>query len=244
MALSKNFSRKILHFFGTVFARYGKKMYFMHMKKIVFISAILMAMMSCTKALDNEKVDEVSNIEFTNTVTCNGTSYELSEVEIEVNDYDYEDIGLSEPFFYIDGQGKKITSEVNTSYGHYSEYDFVGFSVAIPTSNYGKMCNLLKRNTYGAIGFGKGSAVEEVITGVGWTQSITKVEGASFISTAEGDSSNKIEDGDSKPMANPKVAKYYIEVERTYEDFYKLYVEFEDADGNKYVLSYKGEKEK
>ena len=196
-------------------------------------------MASCTKALD---IDKVENLTFTNTVTYNGKSYEITDLDISIDENSVDETGLNDPVFYIEGRGMKLITEGSTGILETETYEFVGFSIAIPESNHGKIFNLKDNDTYGMVSFGTGTKTK-VKVGIGYTETTGDVKGSGYIKTPKRTESIEIVGDDEKEIALPKTAKYYLDFERTYKDVYKLYVVYEDANGNRYELSYKGDKE-
>lgn len=208
------------------------------------VPAILMAMMSCEKTLNidfSDKKDDVDKIEFTNTVTHNGKAYPITEAKIKVEDEGIGYYGYDEPIFEVQFASKEIISEVTGGNRYTCEYNMIVAEAFVPASNFGKMYNLNDKNTTGLFGFGKTHNIEGWI-GQANAHNVDEVE-LTVYGYMSGNKGYYDEDGNLVEKKAPKVAKYYIEIERTYKEFYKVYIEFEDADGNKYAVSYKGDKE-
>ncbi len=212
------------------------------MRKIIFISAIIMAMTSCAKALDTERIDNVDDINFTNTITHNGRSYEITNIDIYIEDDMDGEWGFTEPSFIIEGEARHIVSERILRNERTTVYDVVAFEAVIPVSNYGKSHDISGGESRGAMAFGKGRRTE-IRDEYGYSVASSGIKGILCVNSDNGLTSETVTEEGSTPTGNPKRAMYYIDVERTYADFYRLRMIFEDSEGNKYSVAYKGEKE-
>lgn len=215
------------------------------MKKFIVILATLMAMMSCEKTLTvdfTDKKNEIENLEFTNTVTYNGKEYPITKFRIDAEDDGYPYYGYDEPTFDIYCEAKHAISEtiVGDYTSYYYEYEAAFIGGYIPTSTLGKMINLNSKDARGVFGFGK-SHVVEGHTGNAIIHNVDNTDEFTY-GYVNGQKGYFDENANLVNKATPKVVKYYIDIEHTYKEIYKVYIEFEDADSNKYVLSYKGEK--
>lgn len=217
----------------------------------ILSTIILLSLMSCEKTLTIQFGDDAQNIEtveFTNTVTLNGETYTLSDLSIyvEENGTDFiDDIAyITEPVFVIEGEARRLTGTTSMDGSTASNYDIVSFFTVIPTTNYGKTYNLKDKKTYGGIAFGFGKVIE-LRNGYGLAQTTTDTKGSLYFSTQDGDTSRSFTDSEDylTNASSPKKANYYIDIENTYKKFYKVYIQYEDANGDKYALSYKGDDE-
>ena len=218
------------------------------MKKFITIlsAIILMALSfaSCEKTLTIEFKDNIDSIQYTNTVSINGDAYTLSELSVYPSDDGVAEFGITDPVFIIEGTAKRLVGTTSIDGNNASNYDVVGFLSVIPTSNYGKSYNLKDKNTYGLMMFGSAKVIE-LKTGYSIAQTTSDAKGSVFISTQYGNTSQTFT-GSEDNLTNspaPKKATYYFDIERIYRDVYKVYIEYTDANGDKYVLSYKGDKE-
>ena len=216
------------------------------MKKFSFILATIMALVYCEKTINidfTDKNDKVEDIVFTNTITYKGRIYPISKISIDVEEEGYSYYGYNDAMFDIECEAKNLVREYSA--GNYStsvrEYDVAFVGAYFPACNYGKMYRLNDKKTMGLFGFGRYHLTE------GWMGQVNayNVEDVEELYYGYFDGKNGYFDNDGNIVnkAAPKVAKYYIDIEHTYKEFYKVYIEFEDAEGEKYILSYKGDKE-
>ena len=221
---------------------------------ITILSAIILMALSfasCEKTLTVEFKDNIDSIQYTNTVSINGDAYTLSELSVYPSDDGVAEFGITGSVFIVEGSARRLVATASIDGSNASTYETVSFLSVIPTSNYGKIYNLKDKNTYGVVCFGTGNVIE-FKNGGGLSVSSTINRGSMFISAQNGNTSKSITgtigaDYDTGEVwtasADPKKATYYFDIERIYRDVYKVYIEYTDANGDKYVLSYKGDKE-
>lgn len=214
------------------------------MKKLVSFLFLILVVLSCSKTLEINvvgKEDRVDNLVFTNTVSFSDKVYKITELDIYLEKNNPDSEGYDEPIFCISGEARKYLSSGGNSTMSYTDYEFVPFELIIPMSNYGKFYNLNDKNTYGTIAFGNGWATE-VKTDYSVQTTSHDIIGSFFENTMFGTRSGIVVNDEMRGLGSPKKAKYYFDVVGIYKDTYQLYVEYEDANGNSYRLSYKGEK--
>lgn len=219
------------------------------MRKFYFVLSVLLGFfVSCSKESIHDE-DNIASLVFNNTVECNGVSYPIVEIECDLEDYTNEEDGYSSPFFWVEGSGMILLNSESISLlggeGISKKYEGVCFAVGIPISKCGKIYNLLEEDVEGCTAFGKGNFIEtEFETGGKYIHDIRTedVPVTFYIKNTFGERSGIIFGDEDNPIsiAKPHVVKYYFDILDPDRETFVIYVSFEDCNGTKYTLSYKG----
>ena len=222
------------------------------MKKFLLLTVAFIALLSlsCTKLPEKDTID-VESLNFTNTVLFDGRTYFISEIDITIGDDGLEN-GFGEDVFYIEGQAKisLIETGVVTMYEGYriikSDYNMIAFSLAIPISNCSKIYDLKAPYTYGAIIAGYGTCEKTEIRyddGSEFENESCNMVTSFYEKTIFGENSGISINDEYRGLEKPKLAKYYISFHNSHShNKFDLYVVFNDANGQEYVISYRTKK--
>lgn len=193
------------------------------MKKFIYLSLAILALSSCAKENIPTKEEDFSKLNYTNTVSFNGTALPVVGLEIEAD----------EDGIYIMGVGAIKENETVSTEGNYkvtsADAKVCYFEIGLPVWVINKVTNFkdspedfsyMKFYSY----FGRVITYESDYTS--WTKTP--------------DSDNEVE---STFPVNGKI--FIKEVDRVklnnyHTETYALYIEYTDAANNTFLISYKG----
>lgn len=192
------------------------------MKKFIYLSLAILALSSCAKENIPTKEEDFSKLNYTNTVTVNGKVYPIKEFDLSATDYvDIRGLALIEGTSTTEVDGDRTYTSMN--------FEAVTFDIELPVE-------VIRNVTI----FKDNPEYFDCIEFIYGTGKLVKVEHASGGGMTYSDSPNY------QSSAFPLNAKCYLdEVSRVklnnyHSETYAFYLEYEDANGNKFVISYQG----